>query len=141
LILVDTSVWVDHLQATNSALVRLLEDGQVLSHPFVIGEIALGNLKKRNVVLQALESLPRASVALDREILGFIDRNFLFGLGIGYVDAHLLAATRLMADARLWTADRRLQNAAERLNLAATPTPPRQGKNNSAPHKSARGWR
>ena len=125
MILVDTSVWVDHLRATNSSLVRLLENGQVISHPFVIGEIALGNLKKRKVVLQALECLPRASVASDREILSFINRNFLFGLGIGYVDAHLLAATRLTTDARLWTADKRLQNAAERLNLAATPTPPR----------------
>ena len=95
MILVDTSVWVDHLRAGNERLTALLSGGEVLGHPFVIGELALGNLRRRDAVLSDLRHLPQAVVAADEEVLHFIDRQRLFGRGIGYVDAHLLAAARL----------------------------------------------
>ena len=123
MILVDTSVWVDHLRAGNYRLRRLLDSGQVLGHPFVTGELALGNLRQRDLVLGALRELPRAAVASDEEVLHFIDRQALFGSGIGYIDAHLLAAVRLMPGARLWTRDRRLQVVAARLDLAMARSP------------------
>jgi predicted nucleic acid-binding protein len=118
MILVDTSVWVGHLRAGNKALGELLDAGRVLAHPFVIGELALGNLRRRDRILDALQDLPRASVATDAEVLHLIGRHALHGLGIGYVDAHLLAAVRLTDGARLWTRDLRLDAAAERLGLA-----------------------
>ena len=119
MILVDTSVWVDHLRASDSALAVVLDAGEVLAHPFVIGEIALGNLLGRDRVLEAMQNLPQAVAASDQEVFHFIGRHALFGLGIGYVDAHLLAATRLTAGARLWTRDKRLSDVADRLGLAA----------------------
>jgi predicted nucleic acid-binding protein len=118
-ILVDTSVWIDHLRAGNAVLERLLDSGGVLGHPFVVGELALDNLRRRDVVLGALRQLPRAVVASDEEVLGFIAAARLFGRGIGYVDAHLLAAARLTPDARLWTRDRRLRAVAAQLDLGA----------------------
>jgi predicted nucleic acid-binding protein len=118
-ILVDTSVWVDHLRGGDKTLADLLNTGRLLMHPFVIGELALGNLQPRDLVLRTLLDLPRASVATDQEVLRFIDQHGLFGLGIGYVDAHLLAAVRLTAAASLWTRDRRLSAVATRLGLAA----------------------
>jgi predicted nucleic acid-binding protein len=107
-ILVDTSVWIDHLRGGDAALAELLEGGLVLSHPFVIGELALGALRQRDIVLDSLQALPRAVVASDGEVLGLIDRLNLHGQGIGYVDAHLLASVRLTAGASLWTRERRL---------------------------------
>jgi predicted nucleic acid-binding protein len=117
-ILVDTSVWVDHLRARDQQLVSLLENGQVLAHPFVIGEIALGNLRKRAAVLAYLADLPRAIVATDIEVMAFIEQNEMFGLGVGYVDTHLLASARLTASAVVWTRDKRLETIASRLGLA-----------------------
>jgi predicted nucleic acid-binding protein len=117
-ILVDTSVWIDHLRATEKALVALLDKGLVLAHPFVIGELALGNLRQREIVLDALSDLPPAGVATDAEVLHFIDRHALFGRGVGYIDAHLLAAARLTAGAGLWTKDKRLHGVAVELGLA-----------------------
>jgi predicted nucleic acid-binding protein len=117
-ILVDTSVWVDHLRADNTDLAAMLGAGMVLAHPFVIGELALGNLRQRKAVLTALSDLPRADIATDSEVLTFIDRHALFGRGVGYVDAHLLAAVRLTAGAKLWTNDRRLHGVADELGLA-----------------------
>ena len=125
MILVDTSVWVNHLRAGDRALAGLLEAGKVLAHPFVIGELALGNLPRRCQVLRELQDLPQANVATDREVLYFVDRHRLFGLGVGYVDAHLLASVSLTAGAGLWTRDRRLGRAADRLGLAIAP--PRRG--------------
>jgi predicted nucleic acid-binding protein len=119
-ILVDTSIWVDHLRASNRQLAALLEAGQVLAHPFVTGELALGRLRQRDLVLNALSDLPQAKVATDEEVRHFIDQHALFGVGIGYVDAHLLAAIRLTATAALWTRDKRLQVVADRLELAMT---------------------
>jgi predicted nucleic acid-binding protein len=119
MILVDTSVWIDHLRADDKTLAGLLDIGRVLAHPLVIGEVALGNLQRRDLVLRALQRLPRAIVATDHEVLRLIDQHALFGLGIGYVDAHLLAAARLTAGASLWARDKRLFAAATQLGLAA----------------------
>ena len=119
MILVDTSVWVDHLRTGDAALSALLDRSQILTHPFVIGELALGNLQQRDLVLEAMQNLPQANPATDQEVLRFIADQALYGLGIGYVDAHLLAAARLTPDATLWTRDRRLLAAAHRLGLAA----------------------
>ena len=83
---------------------RLLDAGMILAHPLVIGEIALGHLRRRKVVLSALSDLPRAGVATDDEVLRFIDRHALFGRGVGFIDAHLLAAVRLTPGAALWAA-------------------------------------
>ena len=118
MIVVDTSVWVTHLRSGNKALAELLDAAMVLAHPFVIGELALGNLRERGSILSYLEDLPRAAVATHAEVLHFIDRHALFARGIGYVDTHLLAAVQLTAGAALWTFDRRLGRAAEELGLA-----------------------
>jgi predicted nucleic acid-binding protein len=116
-ILVDTSVWINHLRAGNPALARLLERGEALAHPFVIGEIALGNLRQRDVVLTTLLLLPGATVATDAEVLRFIDTHSLYRRGVGYVDVHLLAAASLTEGALLWTHDKRLHEAAKPLGL------------------------
>jgi predicted nucleic acid-binding protein len=118
MILVDTPVWVDHLRHRDERLAALLEQALVLVHPHVIGELALGQPRQREF-LSDMEDLPRANVASDEEVLHLIARETLFGIGIGYVDAHLLAATRLTEGATLWTRDRRLLAAAEKLSLAA----------------------
>lgn len=121
MVLVDTSVWIDHLRAGEPSLAALLAEGQVLMHPFVLGELALGNLRQRDLILGALQDLPRTSVAMDHEALRFISRHALHGQGIGYLDAHLLASTSLTPGSRLWTRDKRLLAAAARLDLAITP--------------------
>ena len=120
MILVDTSIWIDHLRVGDKALGALLDAGMVLAHPFVIGELALGNLRQREAVLNAMSDLPQASVATDAEVRHFFDRHALFGRGIGYVDAHLLAATRLTAGGELLTRDQRLHGLANQLGLAVT---------------------
>jgi len=123
MILIDTSVWADHLRAGDATLSGLLDGGEVLGHPFVTGELALGRLRRRELILTALQELPQATVASNEEVLHFIDRQALFGLGIGFVDAHLLASVRLTAHAQLWTRDRRLQTVAAQLGLTALMRP------------------
>jgi predicted nucleic acid-binding protein len=118
LILADTSVWVDHLRASDSHLAALLRDGMVLIHPFIIGELALGNLRQREIILTSLGDLPHANVATDTEVLHYIDSNALAGRGIGFIDAHLLAAVALNGSAALWTKDKRLHGIAVQLGLA-----------------------
>jgi len=118
LILVDTSVWVDHLRRGNARLAALLESAAVIIHPFIVGEIACGSLADRKTVLELLQDLPMATVADAEEVLLFIDRHRLHGKGIGYVDMHLLAAVALTQGARLWTRDKRLCAAAEALGCA-----------------------
>lgn len=118
MILVDTSVWIDHLRQGDPELARRLDAAEVLGHPLVIGELAMGNLRQRPVVLGALRGLPRAVAATDEEVLAFVAREALHGLGIGYADAHLLASVRLTPDAALWTRDRRLRDVAARMGLA-----------------------
>ena len=115
MILVDTSVWVDHLRRSDEALVQWLDREQVLGHPHVMGELALGRIPQRALVFDALQGLPQATVATDVEVFDFIELNGLAGLGIGYVDAHLLAAVRLTPASAFWTRDRRLQSVAQRL--------------------------
>jgi predicted nucleic acid-binding protein len=106
-ILVDTSVWVDHFRSGNHDLAELLDAGRVLMHPFVIGELALGELHPRAITLDALANLPRVIVATDEEVLRLIEERRLFARGIGYIDVHLLAAVELTTGAELWTYDKR----------------------------------
>lgn len=119
MILVDTSVWIDHLRKSESRLRSLLGERQVLSHSFVIGELAMGSFKQRDVLLRGLRHLPQATVAFDDEVLQFVSKRALFGMGIGYIDAHLLAAVRLKPGTLLWTRDKRLLEVATKLDLAA----------------------
>jgi predicted nucleic acid-binding protein len=116
-ILADTSVWIDHFQSRDDELEQALTEGDVLIHPFVLGELACGNLKNRAEILDLLRQLPPAREATDEETLTFIDRRRLMGRGIGYVDAHLLAAALLTKSARLWTRDRRLAAVALDLGI------------------------
>ena len=118
MILVDTSVWFDHLRLGNAGLARLLDGGEAMSHPFIVGELALGNLRRRGEILGAMRELPHVHIATDPEVLHFIDESALFGDGIGYIGAHLLASLRLTPGTRLWTKDRRLHAVAEQLDLA-----------------------
>jgi len=118
MILVDSTVWVDHLRKGDSLLVDRLNAGLVYVHPFIIGEIALGSLRQRDKVLTALRDLPMAQHATDNEVQTFIEQQPLYSLGIGYIDAHLLAATRLTPGMRLWTRDKRLNDIAVRLDIA-----------------------
>jgi predicted nucleic acid-binding protein len=122
MILVDTSVWIDHLRARDEQLTHLLVAGQVLVHPFVTGELALGNLRNRDTLLGALQDIAQAPVATEPEVLRFIGQNGLFGLGIGYIDAHLLAAVMLIPGSLLWTRDKRLLTASVQLGIAAYTT-------------------
>lgn len=118
MILVDTSVWVEHLRSGNPTLTSELAAGRVLAHPFVIGELACGNLRNRREVLDLLGRLPSVPAATHAEALDFLERRALMGRGIGFVDVHLLASAALAAPARLWTRDRRLAAVAVDLNLA-----------------------
>ncbi|HHW77386.1 MAG TPA: PIN domain-containing protein [Xanthomonadaceae bacterium] len=121
MILVDTSVWIDHLRAGELLLVELLDTNRVLVHPFIIGELACGNLNNRKTVLSLLRKLPTARLATDDEVLFFIERHGLMGRGIGYIDAHLLAAMSLTGTVRLWTRDKRLGAMAESMRLTFEP--------------------
>jgi predicted nucleic acid-binding protein len=122
-ILVDTSVWIDHLRRGDHDLATLLESRRVLIHPFVIGELALGRLRERDEILELLKSLPLATRALDEEVLAYIEHHAIDGLGIGYVDAHLMAATQITPGASLWTRDQRLLSAAVNVRLATVSFP------------------
>jgi predicted nucleic acid-binding protein len=116
-ILVDTSVWVEHLRRGLPRLAVLLQEWKVLIHPWVIGELACGNLRNRAEVLELLQGLPAALVASDQEVLLLIERDQLMGRRIGYVDAHLLASAKL-SHCQLWTQDRRLAALAQEGGLA-----------------------
>lgn len=117
MILVDTSVWVEHLKIGDPDLVHLLNDGQVLGHPFVLAELALGGLRNRKDVMAAMAGLPQSVVATHEEVMTMIDSRRLWGRGVGFVDAHLLASAAL-SGARLWTRDRGLAAVAATLDLA-----------------------
>lgn len=122
MILVDTSIWVDHLRGRHNTLAALLDTNQVLAHSWVIGEIALGHVAQRAEIIGLLSRLPQAIVATPVEVMTLVERHRLYGLGIGYVDSQLLASTRLTAHAQLWTKDARLAEAAVRLGCAVDPT-------------------
>ena len=117
MILLDTSVWVDHLRRNDPLVVAVLESGQAAVHAFVIGELACGNLKSRARVIDLLQALPQLAMATDEEVLYFIDRHKLMGRGIGYVDVHLLAAAAIGGSC-LWTRDKRLREIATELGVA-----------------------
>lgn len=117
--LVDTSVWIDFLARGDFRLQKLLETGEVLMHPMILGEIACGRLVARRAVLDLLRRLPEAVVATDSEALRFLEVNRLHGRGVGWVDVHLLASTALTVPARLLTRDRALAAAASDLGLGA----------------------
>ena len=116
MVLVDTSIWVTHLRQGNRQLETLLMDAEVMCHPFIIGELACGNLKNRDEILSLLKSLPLAPTIEFDEFIFFIERNRLMGIGIGFVDVHLLASAQL-TEIPLWTADRHLKSAATKLDL------------------------
>ena len=118
MILIDTNIWVDHLRTSVAALSSLLAREEALMHPYVLGELALGGLRDRQKVLERWAALLPAPVAAHEVVLALIETEGLFGSGIGYVDAHLLASAKLSGDAELWTRDRRLSAAARRLGIS-----------------------
>lgn len=118
MILVDTSIWVNHLREGDSRLAEALTRRLVVIHPFVVGEIACGRMRDRGEVLRLLRALPLSPVATHEEALAFIEERRLMGRGIGYVDVHLLASTALAGTLRLWSGDRRLVEVASELGLA-----------------------
>lgn len=122
MILVDTSVWVDHLRRGDPGLVALLVRSEVVMHPFVVGEIACGSLKDRQSLLELLQDLPGAVIATDDEAMQFIERHRLYGKGIGYIDVHLLASVALTGGAQLWTRDQRLRQVAAAMGFAYSET-------------------
>lgn len=122
MILIDTSVWADHLRETNHGLISLLNEGSVLIHPFVIEEIACGNLPHRKETLNLLHALPMAPVAEHAEVLKLIADEHLHGTGLGSVDVHLIASARL-ARAKLWSKDKALSREAKRLNIVGGDRP------------------
>lgn len=117
MILVDTSIWIDHLRKRNDDLSRLLEQGLVLTHPFIIGELACGSMRNRQEILELLTTLPAAVAAEHHEVLHFIEAKHLYDAGIGWIDVHFLASAHL-SQAPLWTSDMRLRRAAESLGIA-----------------------
>ena len=117
MILVDTSVWIDHLRLGDPELASALQSCEVLCHPHVVGELACGNLRARDKVITLLQALPVSPVVSDKESLCFIDNYSLMARGIGYIDVQLLASA-LLAGAYLWTRDKRLQSVALELGLA-----------------------
>jgi hypothetical protein len=116
MVLVDTSVWVSHLREGNKELAELLDDGSVLCHPFIIGELACGNLKDRAVILSYLKLLPLSIEAEPEEVLSFIEDNRLMGQGLGYVDVHLITSA-VLTGVSLWTFDKKLSQASNSLRI------------------------
>jgi predicted nucleic acid-binding protein len=122
-ILVDTSVWIDHFRENDPILSNMLEEEVVSCHPFVIGEVMMGSPRNRQETRKLLARLPRARTASDLDVLEFIEQNRLYGMGIGYIDAHLLASVRIDQGAAIWTRDRRVAKAAEVLGIFAANVP------------------
>ena len=121
MILVDTSVWIDHLARAVAPLAEALEADDVLTHPSIVGELACGEIRNSREVLHHLSVLPSSVVATDAEVLHFIENHRLMGKGIGYIDAHLLASVTLTEAARLWTRDKRLAAIARQLKIGLNP--------------------
>lgn len=116
--LIDTSVWIDHFRRGNDTLISALEGGEVWCHPFVRGELACGNLRNRREILSLLKALPQAPTATDTEVLALVETRSLMGVGLGWVDVHLLGSA-LLAGVPLWTLDRSLSEAASRLGVGS----------------------
>ncbi len=119
MILADTSVWIRHFRENNSELAALLTTGQVATHPFIVGELACGNLPKSTQTLHDFDCLPTVKMCLEKEVRRFIESHALPGMGIGYIDAHLLASA-LVSDIPLWTLDKRLAEIADKLDCTNT---------------------
>lgn len=117
MILADTSIWIEHLRKNSKRLVTLLNNDLVLTHPFIIGELAAGNLKNRSEFLDLLRQLPQAIMVSHEETLDYVERNRLHGIGLGWIDLHLLAAAQL-SKARVWSLDKTLTRQAEKMGLA-----------------------
>ena len=117
MVLVDTSVWVSHLRDGNVGLEKLLNNGEVVCHPFIVGELACGNLKNRGEILTYLQSLPMTILAEDGEVLKFIENRQLMGKGLGYIDVHLIAAA-VLTDAPLWTFDKTLDKITKKIGIS-----------------------
>ena len=117
MILVDTSVWIEYFRGGDEALESLLEEGQVLMHPYIMGELACGHIESRDRILQDLTDMPQLGKARDDEVLYFIESHQLMGSGIGYLDAHLLASVHLAENVRLWTRDKKLSVLADQLSV------------------------
>jgi predicted nucleic acid-binding protein len=120
LILADTSIWIDHLRSGNKEMRRHLDQGQIVIHPFIIAELALGSLKERTKTLALLDLLPQVRMAQSSELRLMIEARRLYNLGIGLTDAHLIASVLIDAPTRLWTRDKRLRQAAEALGIHAS---------------------
>ncbi len=116
MVLVDTSVWVSHLRDGDVGLEKLLNDGEVVCHPFIVGELACGNLNNRHDILMYLQSLPEANLAEDEEVLKFIENHELMGKGLGYIDVHLIAAA-VLTDVPLWTLDKTLDKITRKIGI------------------------
>lgn len=119
MVLVDTSVWIDHFRRGNKRLETLLLNSQVLTHSAVLGELACGNLSPRKRVLEWLNDLPKATEAMSVEVLHLIEAHRLYGKGLGYIDLHLLAATQI-SKVKLWTLDQTLESEAKKLQISST---------------------
>jgi len=116
MVLVDTSVWVSHLRDGSVGLEKLLNDGEVVCHPFIVGELACGNLKNRHEILAFLQSLPLTILAEDGEVLKFIENHQLMGKGLGYIDVHLIAAA-VLTDVPIWTFDKTLEKITKKIGI------------------------
>jgi predicted nucleic acid-binding protein len=116
MVLVDTSVWVSHFRHGNVDLQKLLHDGEVVSHPFIVGELACGNLKNRHEILTYLQSLPMTILAEDEEVLKFIENNQLMGKGLGYIDVHLIASA-VLTNVLVWSLDKTLDKFTKRIGI------------------------
>jgi len=122
MILADTSVWINHIRFGDSAFAQLLASGNILMHPFILGEISLGSLRDRTAFLDQLRQMNEATVASDGEVLQLIESRQIYSSGIGYADAHLLASITLMPGVSFWTLDKRLKAVAEKLLIAYHPS-------------------
>ncbi len=116
MILVDTSIWVDHLNKSDDNLIKLLNSGRVCIHPFIIGELSCGNISNRSEILVLLNALPRVEPAFEDEVFTLIENKYLYGIGLGFVDVHLLASA-LVHNVKIWTRDKTLKKAAKKLNI------------------------
>ena len=116
MVLVDTSVWISHFRDGNSRLQKQLEEGRVVSHPFIIGELACGNITNRTEIISLMQSLPTLDVVEQDELLLFIEHHKIMGKGLGFVDVHLIAAT-MLAGIPIWTLDKKLRGVSSKLNI------------------------
>ena len=116
MILVDTSIWVDHFNKSDTDLVKMLNSGKVCIHPFIIGELSCGSISNRREILTLLNALPQVESALDEEVFTLIENKKLYGIGLGFIDVHLLASA-LLNDVTIWTRDKTLKKAATNLDI------------------------